>query len=284
MKKIFLLIGTDKRQKYLKELLEQKGYFAEHYSDIEGVDISRYDVILLPVADSRHYYEKIKAALRENQYVFGCNFKPSHSTAVRAAEAAPFEALEAGGRLDTVEKFPVSERLIEYLSQEQTALQNAAATAEGAIAEAIINSDVNLCGSASLVLGYGRCGRQIADRLRGLHSTVSVAEQDEVLCAEAESCGFNIISESLAVHLQRNGKKYQFIFNTIPKAVLDENTLRALSRECVIIDIASKPGGVDYKYCEKHGIHAVHALGLPGKYAPKTSAKILFNVIEKAVL
>ncbi|MBO5459401.1 MAG: NAD-binding protein [Lachnospira sp.] len=253
MRKKFLLIGTDKRQKYLLELLQQRGHFAELSEDIDNAVIDRYDAILLPVTDSKYYYEKIKGRLNKQQYVFGCNL----------GENA---------------------KLIEYMGRKQAAVQNAAATAEGAIAEAIINSDVNICGSKSLVLGYGICGRQIADRLAALHSSVSVIESDKILCAEAEARGFTVVDSGISAHLQKMGKRYRFIINTIPEMVLDKRVLNMLRADITIIDIASKPGGVDYEYCKSHNIRAVHALGLPGKYSPETSAEILLNVIEKTML
>ena len=39
------------------------------------------------------------------------------------------------------------------------------------------------------------------------------------------------------------------------------------------------PGGTDFVYCKSKGIKAVHSLGLPGKYSPKTSGEILGNAI-----
>lgn len=269
MGKKFLLIGTDKRQKYLLENLKRRGHFAELLDDIDKAVVDRYDAILLPVTDSKYYYEKIKDRLNKQQYVFGCNLEKKNNMEIAAAEA---------------EQSISHAKIIEYMGRKQTAVKNAAATAEGAIAEAIINSDVNICGSKSLVLGYGICGRQIADRLSALHSSVSVIESDKILCAEAEARGFSVVAVGIAAHLQKTGKKYKFIFNTIPQIVLDKKVLSMLSLDVTIIDIASKPGGVDYEYCKNHNIRAVHALGLPGKYSPETSAEILLNVIEKTML
>ena len=43
----------------------------------------------------------------------------------------------------------------------------------------------------------------------------------------------------------------------------------------MILDIATKPGGVDFSYCEKNNIKAKRCPGLPAKYSPKTSAEVL---------
>ncbi|MCT9846916.1 hypothetical protein N7563_22945, partial [Leclercia adecarboxylata ATCC 23216 = NBRC 102595] len=47
----------------------------------------------------------------------------------------------------------------------------------------------------------------------------------------------------------------------------------------LIIDLASKPGGTDFRYAEKRGIKAILAPGLPGIVAPKTAGQIVANVL-----
>jgi dipicolinate synthase subunit A len=49
----------------------------------------------------------------------------------------------------------------------------------------------------------------------------------------------------------------------------------------VIIDLASKPGGVDYAFAEKRGIKAILAPSLPGIVAPKTAGRILARTITQ---
>jgi dipicolinate synthase subunit A len=47
----------------------------------------------------------------------------------------------------------------------------------------------------------------------------------------------------------------------------------------LIIDLASKPGGTDFRYAEKRGIKALLAPSLPGIVAPKTAGQILANAL-----
>jgi dipicolinate synthase subunit A len=49
----------------------------------------------------------------------------------------------------------------------------------------------------------------------------------------------------------------------------------------LIIDLASKPGGTDFRYAEKRGIKALLAPGLPGIVAPKTAGQIVANVMAQ---
>ena len=52
----------------------------------------------------------------------------------------------------------------------------------------------------------------------------------------------------------------------------------------MLIDLASKPGGVDFSAAKELGIHAVQALSLPGKTAPRAAAEIIKNTIYNICL
>ena len=165
----------------------------------------------------------------------------------------------------------------DLMKSDKIAIMNAIATAEGTILEAIISSDRNLHKSNCLVLGYGRCAQVLAAKLKGMDAIVTVAARSEEALAYAQAAGF------LTVNLNNIGMvlpNYQFVLNTIPALVLDQECLNKVSPDVVIIDIASAPGGVDYEYALNHGINAKLCLGLPGRVAPRTSADILLTEIE----
>ena len=73
MKKKFLLMGTDVRQQYLKEMLEQQGHHTEWIQTLTPVDAAEYDAVLLPVSDSRAYYDQVADSVHGGQLIFGCN-------------------------------------------------------------------------------------------------------------------------------------------------------------------------------------------------------------------
>ena len=77
--------------------------------------------------------------------------------------------------------------------------------------------------------------------------------------------------------------KYDIIFNTIPSLILDEQKLKLLKKNAVIIDLASKPGGVDFNKAKELNIKTIWALALPGKVAPVTSAKYLQECIQEYI-
>ena len=164
------------------------------------------------------------------------------------------------------------------MKNEELVLYNSIATSEGAIAEAIKNSNTNLHDSSCIVLGFGKCGKTLAIKLSGLSSKISVALRSSKSKIEAQIHGFNIVEfRDFEYHIG----EYDFVFNTVPDLILDSKILDQTKQGVTIIDIASFPGGVDYEYASKSGISAHLCLGLPGKYAPKSSAVYLVHCIFK---
>jgi dipicolinate synthase subunit A len=162
------------------------------------------------------------------------------------------------------------------MESEKITILNAIATAEGTIMEAIQNSDINLHGSNCLVLGFGRCAKVLAGKLKAMDAIVTVAARSEEALAFAEAAGHKTL---LLSDIKPLLPSYQFIFNTIPSLVLDKSCLELVNRNVTIIDIASAPGGVDFEYAMQQSLNAKLCLGLPGKVAPNTSADILVTEI-----
>lgn len=158
---------------------------------------------------------------------------------------------------------------------DELCIYNAIPTAEGAIGIALRESPITIYGSKALVLGFGRCAAPLSRALLGLGAEVTVAARRREVLAQAYSLGFRTLElPRLAGYLS----KFNFIFNTVPALVLDEELLRKVKRDVLIVDIASAPGGTDFNAADKLGIKSILAPGLPGKTAPVTSGKILAQV------
>ena len=52
-----------------------------------------------------------------------------------------------------------------------------------------------------------------------------------------------------------------------------------MDKDSIIIDLASEPCGTDFSAAKELGITAEKALGLPGKFAPKTAGEILKETV-----
>lgn len=161
---------------------------------------------------------------------------------------------------------------------ENLTIFNSIATAEGIIAEAIVTKNTNLHGSKVLVLGFGKCGKTLALKLKGLNADVFVCARREEDLSLAKSFGCNAIDLH---NLIMTIKEYDFIFNTIPIVILNEDILKHVSLDTLILDIASMPGGVDKNIANKLDISVKHVLGIPGKYSPKSSGVALGKALMK---
>lgn len=169
-------------------------------------------------------------------------------------------------------------RVFDLMQDEALAAYNSIATAEGAICEAIRRSPINMRRSRCAVLGYGRCGNTITQCLKGMSADVSVfsaRDRERILASIAADCSGTF------ERFKSCAGEFDFIFNTIPAPVVTEEFLVQMKKTVTIIDIASAPGGVDFAAAKKLGRNASLCPGLPGKYAPLSSADAIKETIER---
>ena len=277
--KRFLIIGGDSRQDYLQQYLENDGFPVMRYRGQEQAQPSLADameqanVILSPLPLTKNGTELFSAAegealpilaflscLKKGHILFGGNIPDQVKSRCRT------------------EDIPV----YDFMKMEDVALKNTVATAEGAIAEAIVLSPGALHHSSCLITGYGRCGETLARKLTALDVRVTAADRSKARLALAYSQGlrcmhlgtpFPFCSFSLS--------SFDVIFNTIPSLVLDDSALRTAKKDAVLLDLASAPGGIDLTACKKRGLRAKSCPGLPGLYCPKAAAKILYQAVTE---
>ena len=166
--------------------------------------------------------------------------------------------------------------LHDYFAREELAVANAVPTAEGALQIAMEEMPITLHGARALVIGYGRLGRLLAQRLSALGARVSVASRrfDHLAWAEAFGWGGEH-TEQLSGWLCG----YDLIVNTAPARVLGRAELADLKEGALVIDLASKPGGVDLEAAAQLGVKVIWALSLPGKVAPVTAGQCIRDTI-----
>jgi dipicolinate synthase subunit A len=166
--------------------------------------------------------------------------------------------------------------LIKLMDLDEVAIYNSVPSAEGAIQMAMRETDITIHGSRSVVLGFGRCGVTLARMLYGIGAKVTVCARNEADLARIQEMNLRAVEMR---HITDAIRDADIIFNTVPIQVLTSQVLAEVPKSCVIIDIASKPGGTDFRYAEKRGIKALLAPGLPGIVAPKTAGKILARTL-----
>ena len=174
-------------------------------------------------------------------------------------------------------------RLIEYGNIPSFVEENGAITAEGALQIAMRHRLRTLRGSDVLVIGYGGIGKPLSAMLKSLGADVSVAVRREEQLWILKGEGYRpILSKDL---LQFAGE-YDVIFNTAPQLLLTRPVLEQMSPGVLIVDLASRPGGVDWKTAREMELKAVHALALPGQLTPVSGAiaiqHAIYQICEEA--
>lgn len=168
-------------------------------------------------------------------------------------------------------------RLLEYGELPSFQRENGAITAEGALQVAMRHRLRTLRGSEVLVIGWGGIGRPLAALLKGMGAasvTVAVRRQEQLWVLKGE--GYRPM---LSSDLKESAQEFDVIFNTVPQLLLDRTVLACLRPNVLVVDLASKPGGVDWQAAKEENIKAVHALALPGQLMPVSGALAIRDAI-----
>jgi dipicolinate synthase subunit A len=166
--------------------------------------------------------------------------------------------------------------LVELFNRDDVAIYNSIPTAEGALMMAIQHTDITIHASQCMVLGFGRTGFTLARTLQMLGAEVKVGVLTHDHYARAMEMGLHPFYTK---ELRDQITNTDIIFNTVPDLIITSHVIAHLPHRTVIIDLASKPGGTDFRFAEKRGIKALLAPSLPGLVAPKTAGLILANTL-----
>ncbi|RPF55944.1 dipicolinic acid synthetase subunit A [Aquisalibacillus elongatus] len=173
------------------------------------------------------------------------------------------------------------ERIIPLFNRDDVAIYNSIPTAEGTVMFAIQHTDFTIHNSNVTILGLGRVGKTLIHTFKGLGANVSVySRHEDELARIFEYQASPIRDEELEDHL----KDCDILINTIPALFVTPSLISSLPINSLIIDLASKPGGVDFRFAKKRGIKSILAPGLPGLVAPKTAGVILARVIHNIIM
>ena len=268
--------GGDPRQAALAALLADDGHSVHTYAleqgagtkcepSMDGADRADCVVLPLPAAGADG---KLNTPLSADSHEL-----PEVLDALRPGQLVCAGMAEEGLKRMAEERDLV---LRDYFAREELAVLNAIPTAEGAIQIAMEELPITLHDARVLVVGCGRLGKALAPRLRALGARVWVSARRYEQRAAAESMGLG--SEGVD-HLPDWLCSYDLVFNTVPARILGVEELAALKEGALVIDLASRPGGVDMDAAAALGVRVIWALSLPGKVAPVTSGRYIKDTI-----
>lgn len=269
MKKIICSIGGDKRNDELANILKDKGYLVKMYDEKSNLKdfLANSDYVVSGIPFSR-----------DNENINAPNLLNKVNIEEFFIAMGEGKKLIAGSFSDKIKALAnrYKIKLYDFLDDEDFAIYNAIPTAEGAIEIAINKTEKTINSSNCLILGYGRIGKVLSDVLKGLHANVYVTARKNEHIAWIKAMGYNYLSY---LDLLDNLPKFDIIFNTIPSLIIKKEELDHIRKDTLIIDLASKPGGIDFNIAKEKGIEAILALGLPGKVSPKSVAEYMSNKV-----
>ena len=269
------LLGGDERQNQLAKELRRRGYTVAGFGNAvedRGADLAGTlngaRVVILPVPATRNgvflsqgaagaeiAFSQVLALLEPGVLLLGALFPP-----------AWIEAAKECGAI-----------CLDYYREETVQLRNALPTAEGALRLAMQELPVTLFGVETAVVGYGRIGSLLCEKLIALGAKVGVLARAPAALAQAELHGARIGAFSQGA--PPFFRECRVLFNTVPERVLSRPFLQALPENCILIELASAPGGFDPALAKELGFRVVTAQGLPGRFYPETAGKILADAV-----
>ncbi len=269
-KRSIVIIGGDKRQRYLKEYLTEKGYDISSYGLFDWDDdtdklkgmIGEDSVIILPLPATRNdktivmpfskreiSIDRLMSLLCKNNLVFGGIIKGELLSRLRETEIPFVDYYDK----DFIEK-------------------NAVLTAFGALKILLEHIDFALPIGKYAVTGYGRVAKETTALLTALSCDVTVfarnpSQRDDAIL---KGCYAKELTE-----LSCEAHEFDIVINTVPCHIIGEEILSNMKKGCKIMELASAPYGLDFDLARKYSVDVIKAFSLPGKYTPKTAGEII---------
>lgn len=292
MKNKISVIGGDMRQIYLANIMSDKNevyIFGNEHDDLSS-KVHIASSLEEAVKDSRFIICPIPFS-KDNKHIFTANSEEKILYMDLLGLMTPDKHIFSGPYKTDVIKYAKENNihLFDIVEADEFAILNSIPTAEGVISMMIENVGITLANNRCLVLGYGRCGMAIADLSLKFNMDVYVASanDEELMMATINRCKTAKIQDNKlkkvnyvnpkAVEDEEivlNLEEFNYVINTIPVTLIDIQLRRKLE-DYIFIDIANVYKDNENKF--------INARGVPGKYSPKTAAKIIHGVIEKEI-
>lgn len=268
--KMFLILGGDNRSLYLGEYLENQGfkvcYFAFNHTECYGSleeAINASDIIILPLPFTKDRFTLNTPLFDDSVLISDILVLLSHKKTVFGGQLPKSFCEELDSKNCSY---------CDYFLLDELAIYNAVPTAEGIVQVLIEELPITIHGMKCAVLGYGRVGKVLADTLFSLGADVTIFARKQSAFAEihASSMKYRHFEE-----LTTQINDYDVMINTVPVRIIGGAQLSKLNPECVLVEVASAPFGIDFQAAKERAFRVVKAGSLPGKVAPKTAGEII---------
>lgn len=262
----FLVVGGDRRSCLLTEEIRRRGFSVETLGIIPGdtalVRPEKADVVLLPYPFSQ------KEGIIRNQ--LGIELTLSSFL----GRLKPGTVVFYHGRTECMDRDDLCWKL--YDSDPLFHKENARISAEGALSALMLATEDSLYNMHCLVTGYGEFGQAITKQLVTFGGKVTVAARRQEALELARKDGARAL---LLFALEKELPDADVVLNTVPAPILGDRFLEKLPTHCLMMELASQPGGFDQQKARELHMPVISLPGIPGKYAPLAAAKALLKAV-----
>lgn len=264
-----LIIQADNRQIYMREYLEKQGF-----------ECTVFNVNLLSGDNERQFDGVIFALPTIKNSRINCEYEINIANVLSLVKkggcvfyAMSDEAFENAVRNAELEMY-------DFYKREELIIRNAYATAQAVLELVLINSNVMVDELKFLITGYGKTGEAIADVLLRNHSDITVAARKIRDRARIVSRGMKAIDFD---EIRDYAPDFDVVINTVPEKVIGKNLLESFSQNCLFLEIASAPYGIDIHTAQKQNKQIIIASSLPGKYVACSAGKFIAQTIMNLI-
>ncbi len=277
------VIGGDTRQVYAAAALQSFGYDVS-LCGFECFDAFPAMLPQIPLSD----------ALRTDVTVLPLPFTKNNKTVYAPFAEAPLpmqtvtDAFQSGqlvfiGNADrkTMAKIALhGTRVYDYFSDEALTLYNARLTAEGLLGIIVDELPSALLNAGIALIGFGRIAFYTAALLHSCGARITVFARAPLQLAKAAAAGYTAkkLPDALCEDL-----RFDCIVNTAPAQILTETPLSRLNRDCLLIEAASAPYGIDFGAASDLGFRVCKAFSLPGKVSPKSAGAAIAKTVQQKI-
>ncbi len=269
-------IGGDRRSISTALFLKSKGYDVSvialksneqlaEYTDLTNA-INNSDAIVLPLPLTRDNIT-VNAPLSNEIYYL--------SDIIKLKPQFIFGGIIKGDFKEQLKKAGIKH--YDYYDSEYLTVKNAVLTAEAALSIAISETDSSIYGSKSVVIGYGRIGKQLSKYLKTLGSKVIATSRNEGTLATIEAEGLVPLKTDNCFETCLDA---DYIFNTVPFPVFNSSFFEKCLPNLMFLDLASN-SGIDLSKAKLRNLKCGIYGGLPGKYSSKTAGIYVAEEIIK---
>ena len=259
----FIIIGGDKRQVYLKNILTDKGFRVCHimYTDdiSELGNTGNYSDVILPIPlskDSVNLYsingldielESLYGKIKPYQRVYGCNIRED-----------------------------ISEHIFDFMKDKTFKLINAYLTAQGTLRLMLENTESYIIGKKVLIIGFGDVASTLSDMLSKLGLRVTIAMRNQYKGLTAKTSGYDVINFE---DITKSIDDFDYIIGTVPYTILTHEQISRMNNKSIYIELASAPFTANKSSFEKYSKTYIYGGALPGRYLPLSSAELMADFI-----